>query len=150
MAENTLITSNSTNWKTNCCSHHATGFPGALDHRSTWKHKRKQGIDKWHVQKHAGRLKVTCCSQGKGLTVTSACDLRETCHLGLYLLHAVITQGMALPQQAHAYTKFHHCFQHSQRQSNFSAYFTPRRAIKIRSWKTPLPCDGDSEMRPMS
>ena len=51
-------------------------------------------------------------------------------HLGLFLLHAVIARGVALPQQAHACTKFHHCFQHNQRQLNFRAYFTPRRAIK--------------------
>ena len=43
--------------------------------------------------KTRGKIKVTCRSQGKGLTVTSACDLGETCHLGLYLLHAVIAQG---------------------------------------------------------
>ena len=70
--------------------------------------------------------------------VTSACDLGETCHLGLYLLHAVIAQGIALPQQAHACTKFHHCFRHSQRQLNFSAFFTPRRAIKSGVAKHPL------------
>ena len=46
--------------------------------------------------KTRGKIKVTCNSQGKGLTVTSACDLGETCHLGLYLLHAVIAQGVAL------------------------------------------------------
>ena len=62
-----------------------------------------------------GKMKVTFRSKGKGLTVTSACDLGEACHLGLYLLHAVIAQRVALPQQAHACTKFHHCFQHSQR-----------------------------------
>ena len=73
---------------------------------------------------------MTCCSQGKGLTATSACDLGDTCHLGLFLLHEVKAQGMALHQQAHACTKFHHCFQHSQRQLNLSAYFTPRQAIK--------------------
>ena len=27
--------------------------------------------------KTRGKIKVTCCSQGKGLTVTSACDLGE-------------------------------------------------------------------------
>ena len=48
---------------------------------------------------------TTCCSEGKGLTVASACDLGEMCHLGLYLLHAVIARGMALLQQAHAHTK---------------------------------------------
>ena len=79
--------------------------------------------------KTGGKICVTCCSQGKGLTVTSACDLGETCHLRLFLLHAVIAQRVAFLQQAHACTKFHHCFQHSQRQLNFSAYFTPRRAI---------------------
>ena len=43
--------------------------------------------------KTRGKIKVTCCSLGKGLTVTSACDLGEKCHLGLFLLHAVIAQG---------------------------------------------------------
>ena len=43
--------------------------------------------------KTRGKIKVTCCSQGNGLTVTSACDLGETCHLGLFLQHAVIAQG---------------------------------------------------------
>ena len=38
--------------------------------------------------------------------------------------------GVALLQQAHACTKFHHCVQHSQRQWNSRAYFTPRRAIQ--------------------
>ena len=80
--------------------------------------------------KTRAKIKVTCCSQGKGLTVTYACDLGKMCHLGLYLLHAVIAPGMALLQQAHACTKFHHCFQHSRRQLNFSAYFTRRRAIQ--------------------
>ena len=87
--------------------------------------KRKQGIDKT-----LGKIKVTCCSQGKGLTVTHACDRGKMCHLGLFLLHAIKAHGMALPQQAHACTKFHHCFQHSRRQLNFSACFTRRRAIK--------------------
>ena len=44
------------------------------------------------------------------MTVTSAYDLGEACHLGLCLLHAVIDQRVALPQQAHACTKFRHCF----------------------------------------
>ena len=48
--------------------------------------------------------------QGKSLTVTSFCDFGKACHLGLYLRHAVIAQGVALPLQAHACTKFHHCF----------------------------------------
>ena len=48
--------------------------------------------------------------QGKSLTVTSPCDLGKASHLGLYLRHAVIAQGVALLQQAHACTKFHHCF----------------------------------------
>ena len=69
---------------------------------------------------------MKCCSHGKGLTLTSACDLVDTCHLCLYLPHAVIAQGVALLQQAHACTKFHHCFQHIQRQLNFSTYLTPR------------------------
>ena len=77
------------------------------------KNKRKRDMDKWHVQKTRGKFEVTCCRKRKGITVTSACDLGETCHLGLNLLHAVIAQGMALLQQAHACTKFHHCFQQS-------------------------------------
>ena len=36
-------------------------------------------------------------------------------------------------KQAHACTKFHHCFQHS------GAYFTPRSAIKSGVGKHPLP-----------
>ena len=63
------------------------------------------------VLKTRGKIKVTCCSQRKGLTVTSACDLGEMCHLGLHLLHGVMAQWMALHQQAHACTKFHRCFQ---------------------------------------
>ena len=81
---------------------------------------------------------MKCCSQGKSLTLTSACDLGETCHLCLFLLHAVIAQGVALLQQAHACTKFHHCFQHTQRQLNFSTYLTPRGAIKS-GVRTPSP-----------
>ena len=62
----------------------------------------------------------------------SACDLGEMCHLGLCLLHAIMAQGVALTQQAHACTKSHHSFQHNQRQLNSSAYSTPRgRCVKI-------------------
>ena len=61
----------------------------------------------------------------KSLTVTSACDLGEVCHLG----HASYRSG-GTPQQAHACTKFHHCVQHRQRQLNSSAFFTPRWAIQ--------------------
>ena len=39
-------------------------------------------------------------------------------------------QGVALFQQAHVCTKFHHYVRHSQRQLSMSAYFTTRRAIK--------------------
>ena len=36
---------------------------------------------------------MTRSSQGKGLTVTSACDLGEACYLALFLLHAVMAKG---------------------------------------------------------
>ena len=111
------------------------------------KRKRKQDMDKKACSKTRGKIKVTCCSRRTGHTVTSSSDLGETFHPGLYLLHAVIAHGMALLQQAHACTKFHHCFQHSQRQLNFSANFTPRRAINSGVSKQPfgqinqcLPC----------
>ena len=52
------------------------------------------------VQKTHGKIKATCRSQAKGLTVTSACNLGEACHLALCLLHAVIAQKVALSQQA--------------------------------------------------
>ena len=70
-----------------------------IDPRSTWKTKGKRHRQK-ACSKTRGRIKVICCSQGKGLTVTSACDLGEMCHLGLYLLHAVTAQGMALPERS--------------------------------------------------
>ena len=60
-------------------------------------------------KKH-GKMKVTCEAKEKSLTVTSACDLDEACHSGLYLLLVHIAQGVALPQQAHAGTQFRHCF----------------------------------------
>ena len=51
-----------------------------------------------------GRVLVGC--QGKRLTDTSACDLGVVCHVGLFMVHAVIAKGLALPQQAHACTRF--------------------------------------------
>ena len=84
--------------------------------------------------KTRGKIKVTCRSQGKGLTVTSACDLGEACYLGLYLLHAVIAQGVALPQQADTCTKFHH-FLTAQSTIVKLKYFTHRQAIKSRVGK---------------
>ena len=41
-----------------------------------------------------------------GLTVTSASDLGVVCHVGLFLLHAVIAKGGGTSQQAHACTRF--------------------------------------------
>ena len=132
-------------WKTKYCSHNATGFtgaPGRPSHNATGfpraPDRLPQNLEKQMETKHRkkacsttrGKIKVTCCSQGKVLTITSACDLGETCQLGLFLLNAVIAQGMALPRQAHACTKFHHCFQHNPRQLNSSAFVTPHQAIK--------------------
>ena len=65
-----------------------------LGKQSETKHSQKA------CSKTCGKIKVTCCSQGEGLTVTSACDLGEACHLGLYLLHAVRAQGAAFLQQS--------------------------------------------------
>ena len=121
------------NWKTNCSSCNAMGFPGAPDQPSFKLEKQKETKHRQKAcSKTRGNILKKCCSQGKGLTVTSACDLGETCHLGLFLLHAVTAQEMALPQQAHACTKFHHCFQHNQRQLNLSACVAPRRVIDSR------------------
>ena len=45
---------------------------------------------------------MTCRSQRKGLTIMSGCDLGEMCHLGLYLLHAVIVQVVVPNKLTHA------------------------------------------------
>ena len=79
-----------------------------------------------------GKIKATRCSQGKGLTVTSACDLGEACHLGLYLLHAVMAQGVALLQQAHACTKFRHCipsFSTINDSEHLRVFYAPRGVV---------------------
>ena len=52
------------------------------DHRSTWKNKRKQGIDKRHDQKHAGRLKLHVAAREEVLPSLLPVIFGETCHLG--------------------------------------------------------------------
>ena len=60
--------------------------------------KNTREIDaKWHVK---AKEKVS---------VTSACDLGEACHLGLFLVHAIIANWWH-SQEVHACTKFHRCF----------------------------------------
>ena len=104
-----------------------------MENKKETRHRRKA------CSKTRRKIKVTCCSpqKKKGRTVTSACDLGEMCHLGLFLLHAVIAQRVALLQQAHTCTKIHHCLQQSQQQLTLSAYFTLRRAMKSGVGKHP-------------
>ena len=127
MAENTLKTSNLklNELENQLLFTQCNGFHRALDRPSFNLEKQKETRHRKACSKTLGKIKVTCCSQGKGLTVTSACDLGETCHSGLFLLHAVIAHGMASPQQAHACTKFHHCFLNSQRQLNLARILRP-------------------------
>ena len=86
----------------------ATGFPVLI---VVLCKKTKKGTRKRQTaySQTGGKMKMTRWSQGKGLTVTSACDLGQVCHLGPNLLHAVLAQGAALFQQAHTCTNFHHC-----------------------------------------
>ena len=53
---------------------------------------------------HCSGARVGC--QGKGLTVTSACDLGVVCHVGLFLVHAVTAKGWHSHEQDHACTRF--------------------------------------------
>ena len=85
MAENTLKTSNLklNELENQLLFTQCNGFPRALDRPSFNLEKQKETMHRKARSKTRGKIKVTCCSQGKGLTVTSACDLGETCHLGL-------------------------------------------------------------------
>ena len=58
---------------------------------------------------------VVISGQGRGLTVTSACDLGVMCHLGLFPLHAITAKGWHSPtgsrkQQVQIIEKFQHNF----------------------------------------
>ena len=106
----------------------------------TWK--KETGNRQRRVHKHAGNLSQSDAviwktlndgCQGEGLTVTCVCDLAVVCHLGLFLLHAVIAKGWHSSNRlTHAPGSFVPFRRSGRRQLNSGACFTHRRLQRVK------------------
>ena len=102
------------------------------------RHRSREGPS------HCGGVLVGC--QGEGLSVTSACDIGAVCHVGLFLLHAVMAKGWpssSLPTLSNRLTHAPGSFVpfrrlHGRRQLRSGACFTPRRAWVVKMFTIQL------------
>ena len=76
-----------------CAGHKACVRNSACtDNKETGNRQRRFHKHAGHLLQLIENIKLDGC-QGKGLTVTSACDLGVMCLLGLFLLHAITAKG---------------------------------------------------------
>ena len=101
-------------------------FPGT---HSVQLGKTKGTRSKRRVKKTRGKIDAKWHVKAKEkVSVTSACDLGEACHLGLFLVHAVIAKGWhsSRGSRMHQVPSLLSVVQHGRPEVNSGACFAPR------------------------